>query len=147
MVIFTKMRSLLILAALTFTLALVVIPGNVAFAEPPPFGILLDDLWAIENEFDMLAYSFSPVPEYRADDTYAPELILTPGTRFEYFYSYDVTISTITEWGAGEYTIALPAVYSKRGDGSYTFNTPGMYVISFHDGDVYYSGREVEVVG
>ena len=136
-------KSLLVIAVLSVILVgLVITP---VYAEAPPYGILLDDMWAMESEQLSLAFSLSPVPSYVDKGNFGPDLILTQGTKFDFYFSDEVEIIEILEWdtsGMDEHTVS-GSVFKTKGDGDYTFNTPGQYVIFFHGKIMYY----VEVAG
>jgi len=139
-----RINKMGIMAAITAALLLTV--GIAVFAAPPPYGILLDNEWAYESESEGVAYSFSPVPAYRADDANGPDLLLAQGTSFNFFYDLDVTICKINKWnahGAGHHDIEFSGSYETTGDGVYSFNSPGMYWIQFEMGPILH----VEVSG
>ena len=103
-----------------------------AAGEQPPYGITLGDMWVVEGLDEPASYSFSPIPSYRSDTTHGPNLIITTGTKFEFFYDLDVSISKLAFWDImGRYTGDGPDLYDAFGDGSYTFNEPGYYVVFF----------------
>ena len=122
------LKSLPVVAVLAITLAI----ASTALAGAPPYGIDLGDTWAVEGLDEVAAYSFSPIPDYREDTTYGPNLILTPGTKFEFYYGFGVEIRKLDEWkGMAVHRWSGPAAYEGIGDGTYTFNEPGFYIISF----------------
>ena len=131
------LKFLLAVAVISIVLAFSAICP--AFADAPPFGIFLDDMWAYESEELQLAYSFSPIPSYVVNRYEGPAMVLAQGTKFDYYFSNDVEISKILDWETYEMT----SVHKTRGDGNYTFNTPGFYSISFQGKSIF----AVEVKG
>ena len=140
------MKQCLIVAALA--IALLVIPGGAVLAEPPPYGMVIDDMWAYEwaDEYLQVAYSMTPVPSYReieGDNAGNANLMLAPGTVFEFFYAGEVRIYAVLERSGGDTTVDLPALYVATENGSYVFNNPGSYHIAFGNA----AALEVDVMG
>ena len=126
------------------TLLMSLMPGAVAYAAPPPYGMIIDNMWAFESEQFQVAYSMTPVPSFRDDNSAGPKLVLTPGTEFNFYFGNNVQIFPITEWDTSEmaeHTLASQTIYEGREQGSYIFNNPGLFVIFFHG----YTMIEVQV--
>ena len=135
------LKALLATAVISGVLVVV----NPVAAEAPPFGILLEDMWAFESEQLQLAFSLSPVPTYMDNEFNGPDFRLVPGTKLEFFFANEVEIFEIREWDfseMGEHSIAA-SLFKTKGDGQYTFNTPGKYGIYFHGQTAYF----LEVAG
>ena len=138
------MRFLLKFLPIAFFISIALLVANPVFAAQPPYGMVFGDTWAFEGLNEGMSYSFSPIPAYREDTANGPNLILTQGTTFEFYYDLDVEITKLLEWDImGRYTGDGPAVYEAFGDGSYTFVEPGFYVVFFTAGPQ----LPVEVIG